>query len=123
MGYMAKESRYDTMQYNRCGASGLKLPMVSLGFWHNFGDTGHYDNMKAMCRTAFDNGITHFDLANNYGPAYGSAERNLGQILRDDFSAYRDELLISTKAGYDMWPGPTATGAAASTSSQAWTPA
>ena len=94
------------MQYNRCGASGLKLPMVSLGFWHNFGDTGHYDNMKAMCRTAFDNGITHFDLANNYGPAYGSAERNLGQILRDDFSAYRDELLISTKAGYDMWPGP-----------------
>lgn len=106
MGYMAKESRYDTMQYNRCGASGLKLPMVSLGFWHNFGDTGHYDNMKAMCRTAFDNGITHFDLANNYGPAYGSAERNLGQILRDDFSAYRDELLISTKAGYDMWPGP-----------------
>ena len=89
MGYMAKESRYDTMQYNRCGASGLKLPMVSLGFWHNFGDTGHYDNMKAMCRTAFDNGITHFDLANNY-----------------DFSAYRDELLISTKAGYDMWPGP-----------------
>lgn len=106
MGYMAKGSRYDTMQYNRCGASGLKLPMVSLGFWHNFGDTGHYDNMKAMCRTAFDNGITHFDLANNYGPAYGSAERNLGQILRDDFSAYRDELLISTKAGYDMWPGP-----------------
>ena len=106
MGYMAKESRYDTMQYNRCGASGLKLPMVSLGFWHNFGDTGHYDNMKAMCRTAFDNGITHFDLANNYGPAYGSAERNLGQILRDDFSAYRDELLISTKAGYDVWPGP-----------------
>ena len=106
MGYMAKESRYDTIQYNRCGASGLKLPMVSLGFWHNFGDTGHYDNMKAMCRTAFDNGITHFELANNYGPAYGSAERNLGQILRDDFSAYRDELLISTKAGYDMWPGP-----------------
>lgn len=82
MGYMAKESRYDTIQYNRCGASGLKLPMISLGFWHNFGDTGHYDNMKAMCRTAFDNGITHFDLANNYGPAYGSAERNLGQILR-----------------------------------------
>ena len=106
MGYMAKESRYDTIQYNRCGASGLKLPMVSLGFWHNFGDTGHYDNMKAMCRTAFDNGITHFDLANNYGPAYGSAERNLGQILRDDFSAYRDELLISTKAGYEMWLGP-----------------
>ena len=106
MGYMAKESRYDTMQYNRCGASGLKLPMVSLGFWHNFGDTGHYDNMKAMCRTAFDNGITHFDLANNYGPAYGSAERNLGQILRDDFSAYRDEFLFRPKTAYDMWPGP-----------------
>lgn len=106
MAYTANDARYDTMQYNRCGASGLKLPMVSLGFWHNFGDTGRYDNMKAMCRTAFDNGITHFDLANNYGPAYGSAERNLGQILKDDFLAYRDELIISTKAGYDMWPGP-----------------
>lgn len=106
MVYTANDARYDTMQYNRCGASGLKLPMVSLGFWHNFGDTGRYDNMKAMCRTAFDNGITHFDLANNYGPAYGSAERNLGQILKDDFSTYRDELIISTKAGYDMWPGP-----------------
>lgn len=106
MAYTANDARYDTMQYNRCGASGLKLPMVSLGFWHNFGDTGRYDNMKAMCRTAFDNGITHFDLANNYGPAYGSAERNLGQILKDDFSTYRDELIISTKAGYDMWPGP-----------------
>lgn len=106
MVYTAHDTRYDTMQYNRCGASGLKLPMVSLGFWHNFGDTGHYDNMKAMCRTAFDNGITHFDLANNYGPAYGSAERNLGQILKDDFLPYRDELIISTKAGYDMWPGP-----------------
>lgn len=106
MAYTANDARYDTMQYNRCGASGLKLPMVSLGFWHNFGDTGRYDNMKAMCRTAFDNGITHFDLANNYGPAYGSAERNLGQILKDDFSTYRDELIISTKAGYDMWSGP-----------------
>lgn len=106
MAYTANDARYDTMQYNRCGASGLKLPMVSLGFWHNFGDTGRYDNMKVMCRTAFDNGITHFDLANNYGPAYGSAERNLGQILKDDFLAYRDELIISTKAGYDMWPGP-----------------
>lgn len=106
MVYTANDARYDTMQYNRCGASGLKLPMVSLGFWHNFGDTGRYDNMKAMCRTAFDNGITHFDLANNYGPAYGSAERNLGQILKDDFSTYRDELIISTKAGYDMWSGP-----------------
>lgn len=106
MNYIANESRYDTMPYVSCGASGLKLPLVSLGFWHNFGDTGSYDNMKAMCHTAFDNGITHFDLANNYGPAYGSAERNLGKILKEDFSAYRDELIISTKAGYDMWPGP-----------------
>lgn len=106
MTYSAKESRYETMQYNRCGASGLKLPLVSLGFWHNFGDTGNYENMKAMCHTAFDNGITHFDLANNYGPAYGSAERNLGKILKEDFLPYRDELLVSTKAGYDMWPGP-----------------
>lgn len=106
MAYTAKDNRYETMQYNRCGASGLKLPLVSLGFWHNFGDTGNYDNMKAMCHTAFDNGITHFDLANNYGPAYGSAERNLGKILKEDFLPYRDELLISTKAGYDMWPGP-----------------
>lgn len=104
--YQAKDSRYDGMQYNHCGDSGLKLPLVSLGFWHNFGDTGIYENMKAMCRTAFDNGINHFDLANNYGPAYGSAESNLGKILKDDFLPYRDELLISTKAGYDMWPGP-----------------
>ena len=92
--YTADSKRYETMQYNRCGASGLKLPIVSLGLWHNFGDTGCYDNMKAMCRTAFDHGITHFDLANNYGPAYGSAERNFGQILKDDFLPYRDELLI-----------------------------
>ena len=106
MGYMAKESRYDTMQYNRCGASGLKLPMVSLGFWHNFGDTGHYDNMKAMCRTAFDNGITHFDLANNYGPEPGSAETNFGRIMKEELHAYRDEILVSTKAGYLMWNGP-----------------
>ena len=88
--YTADSKRYETMQYNRCGASGLKLPIVSLGLWHNFGDTGCYDNMKAMCRTAFDHGITHFDLANNYGPAYGSAERNFGQILKDDFLPYRD---------------------------------
>ena len=106
MGYMAKESRYDTMQYNRCGASGLKLPMVSLGFWHNFGDTGHYDNMKAMCRTAFDNGITHFDLANNYGPEPGSAEKNFGRILKEEMGQHRDEMVISTKAGFDMWEGP-----------------
>ncbi len=104
--YQAADTRYETMQYNRCGASGLKLPAVSLGLWHNFGDTGNYDNMKAMCRTAFDHGITHFDLANNYGPAPGSAERNFGQILRDDLHPYRDELIISTKAGYDMWEGP-----------------
>lgn len=106
MGYTASESRYSTMQYNHCGNSGLKLPIVSLGFWHNFGDTGNFDTMKAMCRTAFDNGITHFDLANNYGPEPGSAERNLGKILKEVFSSYRDELIISTKAGYDMWEGP-----------------
>ena len=104
--YKANENRYDKMQYNRCGLSGLKLSAVSLGLWHNFGDTGVYSNMREMCRTAFDNGITHFDLANNYGPEPGSAERNFGQILRDDFMPYRDELIISTKAGYDMWKGP-----------------
>jgi len=94
------------MNYNRCGSSGLKLPAVSLGFWHNFGSTGCYDNMRNMCFTAFDNGITHFDLANNYGPEDGSAETNIGRILKENFSAYRDELVISTKAGYYMWPGP-----------------
>lgn len=106
MNYTASTNRYDTMVYKRCGNSGLKLPLVSLGFWHNFGDTGNYENMKAMCHTAFDCGITHFDLANNYGPAPGSAEQNLGKILKEDFSSYRDELIISTKAGYDMWEGP-----------------
>ena len=90
--YNANSSRYDNMTYNRCGASGIKLPAVSLGFWHNFGDTARYDNMKEMCFTAFDNGITHFDLANNYGPEPGSAEKNLGKILREELSAYRDEL-------------------------------
>ncbi len=104
--YNASETRYDTMNYNRCGSSGLKLPAVSLGFWHNFGSTGCYDNMRNMCFTAFDNGITHFDLANNYGPEDGSAETNIGRILKENFSAYRDELVISTKAGYYMWPGP-----------------
>ncbi len=104
--YQAAEKRYETMPYNRCGASGLKLPAVSLGLWHNFGDTASFDNMRQLCFTAFDNGITHFDLANNYGPAPGSAERNFGKILREDLAPYRDELLISTKAGYDMWPGP-----------------
>jgi len=104
--YLADEKRYDTMVYNRCGNSGLKLPLVSLGLWHNFGDTGVYENMKQMCLTAFDHGITHFDLANNYGPAYGSAERNFGKIMKEELHPYRDELLISTKAGFDMWKGP-----------------
>lgn len=104
--YIANEKRYDTMQYNRCGDSGLMFPAVSLGLWHNFGTNDNYDNMRNMCRTAFDLGITHFDLANNYGPEYGSAESNMGRILKDDFGSYRDELVISTKAGYDMWPGP-----------------
>lgn len=104
--YQAKETRYDTMQYNRCGNSGLKLPTVSLGLWHNFGDFSSYDNMKNLCFTAFDHGITHFDLANNYGPEPGSAEKHFGLILKEHLSAYRDELLISTKAGYDMWKGP-----------------
>lgn len=104
--YHANESRYETMKYHRCGDSGLMLPEVSLGFWHNFGDTGVYENMRQMCFTAFDHGITHFDLANNYGPQPGSAEENLGKILREEFSSYRDELIISSKAGFDMWPGP-----------------
>lgn len=104
--YQASEKRYETMQYNCCGKSGLLLPAISFGLWHNFGDTGVYDNMRKMCFTAFDHGITHFDLANNYGPEYGSAERNFGKLYRENFVPYRDELLISTKAGYDMWPGP-----------------
>lgn len=104
--YTANQNRYETMTYNRCGASGLKLPAVSLGLWHNFGDTAVYDNMKTLCFTAFDHGITHFDLANNYGPEPGSAEKNFGTILKEDLYPYRDELIISTKAGYDMWPGP-----------------
>lgn len=104
--YEPNSERYLTMTYNRCGKSGLKLPAVSLGLWHNFGDTADYENMKALVFTAFDNGITHFDLANNYGPAPGSAERNFGKILKEELSSYRDELIISTKAGYDMWEGP-----------------
>ena len=104
--YTPSAQRYDTMKYNNCGNSGFKLPAVSLGLWHNFGDTGNYDNMCEMCFTAFDNGITHFDLANNYGPEPGSAAINFGQILKENFSAHRDELIISTKAGYTMWPGP-----------------
>lgn len=104
--YQAKEARYETMAYHRCGRSGLKLPEISLGLWHNFGDHANYENMRAMCLTAFDRGITHFDLANNYGPRPGSAEENLGRILREDLKEYRDELVISTKAGYGMWQGP-----------------
>jgi len=104
--YLASENRYDTMPYHRSGTSGLKLPAVSLGLWHNFGNTGRFDNMQMLCFTAFDNGITHFDLANNYGPPEGTAELNFGRILKEDLHPYRDELLISTKAGYWMWPGP-----------------
>lgn len=104
--HTASEKRYDTMVYNRCGNSGLKLPAVSLGFWHNFGDNCLYSNMKDLCFTAFDNGITHFDLANNYGPEPGSAEKNFGKILNQEMKAYRDEMIISTKAGYEMWQGP-----------------
>ena len=104
--YKASENRYSEMAYRRVGKSGLKLPAVSLGLWHNFGDNGDFDNMKAMCFTAFDYGITHFDLANNYGPMPGSAETNFGKILKAGLSCYRDELIISTKAGYKMWEGP-----------------
>lgn len=104
--YKPSDDRYDTMPYRTSGRSGLKLPAVSLGLWHNFGDTGDYSNMKRMIHTAFDLGITHFDLANNYGPENGAAERNFGKILKEDLAGYRDQILISTKAGYDCWPGP-----------------
>ena len=104
--YQAASSRYETIPYRRCGASGLKLGAFSLGLWHNFGDTAPYENMRDLCRTAFDHGITHFDLANNYGPQPGAAEENFGKIFRDDLAPYRDELIISTKAGYTMWDGP-----------------
>ena len=104
--YVADEKRYEKTTYNRCGKSGLKLPAVSLGLWHNFGETGNYENMKRMCRTAFDGGITHFDLANNYGPGPGAAEKSFGRILKEDFRPYRDDIIISTKAGYFMSPGP-----------------
>lgn len=106
MDYSANKNRYGDMEYNRCGASGLKLPAVSLGLWHNFGLNADFDHMREICRTAFDLGITHFDLANNYGPPAGAAEENFGRILKKDLSAYRDELVISTKAGYEMWDGP-----------------
>lgn len=104
--YQASEKRYEAMKYRRCGRSGLMLPSLSLGLWHNFGSSENYENMKQMCFTAFDQGITHFDLANNYGPLPGSAEVNFGRILAEDLKPYRDELVISTKAGYDMWEGP-----------------
>ena len=104
--YLANEKRYDGMKYERCGRSGVLLPKVTLGFWHNFGSVDPYERSREITRYAFDNGITHFDLANNYGPAYGSAEETLGRLMDDDFRPYRDELFISTKAGYDMWAGP-----------------
>lgn len=104
--YIVDKDRYNKLEYVRCGKSGLKLPRVSLGLWHNFGDNNDFKTMQKLCFTAFDNGITHFDLANNYGPPYGSAEINFGRILKQDLKKYRDELLISTKAGYDMWEGP-----------------
>ncbi|MEY4753018.1 MAG: hypothetical protein RJA44_693, partial [Pseudomonadota bacterium] len=106
MSYTAAPARYDAMPYRRCGSSGLKLPAMSLGLWHNFGDATPMSVQREMVTTAFDLGITHFDLANNYGPPYGSAETNFGRILREDFKPYRDELIISSKAGWDMWPGP-----------------
>ncbi|MEV4477854.1 L-glyceraldehyde 3-phosphate reductase [Nonomuraea sp. NPDC049504] len=106
MTYQADEQRYERQPYNRSGRSGLRLPVVSLGLWHNFGDNRPIENSRAILRRAFDLGVTHFDLANNYGVPYGSAESNFGRILREDFLPYRDELVISTKAGYDMWPGP-----------------
>ena len=104
--YLPSDTRYEAMRYNRCGRSGLSLPAISLGLWHNFGDVDVLENSRAMVRRAFDLGITHFDLANNYGPPPGSAEENFGRILQDDLRSYRDELIISTKAGYLMWPGP-----------------
>ena len=104
--YTPAKERYNIMEYNRCGRSGLLLPKISLGLWHNFGDASDYENMRQLCFTAFDNGITQFDLANNYGPAYGSAEKNFGRILKEDLMPYRDELIFTTKAGFDMWEGP-----------------
>lgn len=104
--YQASTQRYQSMPYHSCGKSGLKLPAISMGLWHNFGDTTPYDNMRQLCFTAFDHGITHFDLANNYGPEPGSAEIHFGRIFRENFKPYRDEMLISTKAGYEMWDGP-----------------
>ncbi|MGH8971063.1 MAG: aldo/keto reductase, partial [Actinomycetes bacterium] len=106
MPYTAAEDRYEHLDYRRCGRSGLKLPPVSLGLWHNFGDDRPLETQRAILRRAFDRGVTHFDLANNYGPPYGSAETNFGRVMAEDLRPYRDELVVSTKAGYDMWPGP-----------------
>ncbi|MCU1407408.1 MAG: L-glyceraldehyde 3-phosphate reductase [Glaciihabitans sp.] len=106
MSYLAADGRYDSMKYNRTGRSGLQLPALSLGYWHNFGDDRPFETQREISRRAFDLGITHHDLANNYGPPYGSAEVNFGRMMREDFAPYRDELVISTKAGWDMWPGP-----------------
>ncbi|WP_172327323.1 L-glyceraldehyde 3-phosphate reductase [Mangrovicoccus sp. HB161399] len=106
MTYVPAGNRYERMEYRRCGASGLKLPRISLGLWHSFGDDRSYESKALICRTAFDHGITHFDLANNYGPPPGASESAFGEILRRDFRGYRDELVVSSKAGYDMWPGP-----------------
>jgi L-glyceraldehyde 3-phosphate reductase len=106
VAFGAAADRYDSMVYRRCGTSGVRLPAISLGLWHNFGDDRPIEGQRAICRRAFDLGITHFDLANNYGPAYGAAEANFGRLLASDFAPYRDELIVSTKAGYDMWPGP-----------------
>jgi L-glyceraldehyde 3-phosphate reductase len=106
MPYLADQERYATMTYSRCGRSGLQLPALSLGLWHNFGGDRPFDTGRAICRRAFDLGITHFDLANNYGPPPGAAEANFGRLLKTDFAPYRDEMIVSTKAGYLMWPGP-----------------
>mgnify|MGYP001390613904 CR=1 FL=1 len=106
MAYIPNVERYTQMEYRRCGRSGLKLPLLSMGLWHNFGDTNSLEHMAQLCETAFDGGITHFDLANNYGPPAGAAERNFGKLLKTIFAGHRDELVISTKAGYDMWEGP-----------------
>jgi L-glyceraldehyde 3-phosphate reductase len=109
MTYQPLPNRYETMPYRRCGNSGILLPALSLGLWHNFGGVDVFENYRKILHLAFDSGITHFDLANNYGPPYGSAEENFGQLLKKDFSNHRDELIISSKAGYDMWPGPYGT--------------
>ncbi|HEY9362512.1 MAG TPA: aldo/keto reductase, partial [Chitinophagaceae bacterium] len=106
MSYSPKSNRYQHMQYRRCGKSGIKLPVISLGLWHNFGDVDDEENYRKILRLAFDKGITHFDLANNYGPSPGSAEKNFGRLLKKDLKDHRDELIISSKAGYTMWEGP-----------------